>query len=918
MEENRRTKSELSEKMNTLRAKVNIFQAEKETLVDSSNPVRKDVIVDGQQDQFGVLAEQSPSMIFISQGGRIVYANARCVEIMGYTREEYLSPSFDFRSLIDEESLPIIEKALDKHSRGEEVPPYEYILLTKQRKKIAAIITTKLIMYCNLPAILGFVTEISERKRMEEELRGSHERYRTLFDRMMDGVYRSTHDGKFIEINDAMVKMFGYSSKEEMLKIDIKKDLYFAEEDRDSLFLDTGLEKIEIFRMKRKDGTEIWVEDHGQYVHDEQGNVIFHEGILRDVTQRMRIEKALGDSEERYRSLFDRMMDGIYRSTHDGRFVDINSAMVKMFGYSSKEEMLNVDIKRDLYFAEEDRESHFLDTGQEKIEVFRMKRKDGTEIWVEDHGQYVHDEHGNVLYHEGILRDVTERKRIEVEFRKSEERYRKFFEEDLTGAYISTTDGRLLDCNPAFARIFGFSTVEDALSTDIRSLYTDAKKRNEFLQLLRQKKKLEYYEESMRRCDGTLINIIENAIGVFNDKGELVQLKGYIFDDTPRKRLEQELIRAQKLESIGTLASGIAHDFNNILGIIMGYNRLLQKEEGTSEVIKKAVAVIDSTVHRGASLVKQILTFARQTEVIQAPLDVNAIITDVAKMLVETFPRFITINLELDNTLPLIVADQTQFHQVLLNLCVNARDAMPGGGKLKVKTEMADGSRLRTRFKDASEARYLHLSVSDTGIGMNEEMKNRIFEPFFTTKDKGKGTGLGLAVVYGVVASHRGFINVDSEFGRGSTFHLYFPISSVNGYENHFDDSVAEEVAGGDETILIIEDEEFLVEYMENVLKGKGYKILTARDGESAVDLYREKGKDIDLVVSDLGLPRLSGRDVFLHLKEINPAVKLVVASGYIEPEIKAEMSRSGTRDFLQKPYQPASILKCVRKVLDS
>jgi CheY-like chemotaxis protein len=243
---------------------------------------------------------------------------------------------------------------------------------------------------------------------------------------------------------------------------------------------------------------------------------------------------------------------------------------------------------------------------------------------------------------------------------------------------------------------------------------------------------------------------------------------------------------------------------------------------------------------------------------------------------------------------------------------------MPGGGKLKVKTEMADGSRLRTRFQGASEARYLHVSVSDTGIGMSEEMKNRIFEPFFTTKDKGKGTGLGLAVVYGVVASHKGFINVDSEYGRGSTFHLYFPISAVNGYENHFDDSVAEEVAGGDETIFIIEDEEFLVEYLENLLKGKGYEILIARDGESAINLYKEQKENIDLVLSDLGLPRLSGRDVFLHLKEINPDVKLVVASGYIEPEIKAEMSRSGAKDFLQKPYQPGSILKCIRKVLDS
>ncbi|MFI5251277.1 MAG: PAS domain S-box protein [Bacteroidota bacterium] len=907
-------KSDPLKELKTLRTRIAKLEKQLSETVSRPSP---EVIPEGAEDQFNILAEQSPHMIFINQNGRIVYANSKCEMMMGYSKKELMHPSFDFRSLVAIESRSLVDDAYAKHVHGEEVIPYEYILVTKSGAKIASIITSKLITYRNHPAILGFITDITDRKQMEEELRASHERYRTLFDRMMDGIYRSTHNGKFIEVNDAMVKMFGYACKEEMLAIDIKKDCYFAEEDRESLFLDTGQEKIEIFRMKRKDGAEIWVEDHGQYVHDEHGNVIFHEGILRDVTERMRIEKALRESEERYRSLFDRMMDGIYRSTHEGHFVDINPAMVKMFGYASKEEMLTIDIKNDLYFAEEDRESLFLDTGLEKIEVFRMRKKDGSEIWVEDHGQYVHDEDGNVLYHEGILRDVTERKRIEGELRKSEERYRRFFEEDLTGDYIATTEGRLLDCNPAFARIFGYASVEEALNADIRSLYTNPQKRGDFMRLLQQKKKLEYYEGTMRRRDGTLINIIENAIGVFNDKGELIQFKGYIFDDTPRKRLEQELIRAQKLESIGTLASGIAHDFNNILGIIMGYNRLLQGGEKSPEVINKAAAVIDSTVQRGASLVKQILTFARQTEVVQTPLDVNTIVRDIAKMLGETFPRFITIELELTENLPLIIADQTQFHQVLLNLCVNARDAMQGGGKMKFKTQMADGSKLRMRFHDASVDRYVEVSLSDTGMGMSEEMKNRIFEPFFTTKDKGKGTGLGLAVVYGVVMSHKGFISVDSEYGKGSMFHLYFPVPPASEIANQPEDKIQEEISGGAETILIVEDEEFLVEFMQSVLEGSGYHILVARDGESAVGLYREQRKTIDLVISDLGLPRLSGRDVFLRLKEINPAIRLIVASGYIEPEVRLEMSRAGAKDFLQKPYQVASILRSVRKALD-
>ena len=909
-----RERSELLKEISSLRKTIELLR----TASNTPGSLPHDFASEGSEDKFRILAEQSPNMIFINQDGRVVYANSRCEELMGYTREEILSPSFDFRSLVAPESQPIIDAAYGNHMRGKEVLPYEYTLLARNGNAFAAIITTRLITYDGKSAILGFITDISDRKRMEVELRESHERYRTLFDRMMDGIYRSTHGGRFVEVNDAMVRMFGYSSKQEMLRVDIKTDLYFAEEDRESLFLDTGLEKIEVFRMRRKDGSEIWVEDHGQYVHDDEGKVIYHEGILRDVTGRMQIERALRDSEERFRSLFDRMMDGIYRSTHDGRFVEINPAMVKMFGYSSKEEMMKVDIKRDLYFAEEDRESLFLDSAQERIEIFRMRRMDGSEIWVEDHGQYVHDEQGNVKYHEGILRDVTERKYIEGELRKSEERYRKFFEEDLTGDYIATVDGRVLDCNPAFARIFGFRSVEEAVAADLWSLYIDENRRIEFLRLLRDKKKLEYYEGVMRRRDGSLINIIENAIAVFDGRGELSQFKGYIFDDTPRKKLEQELIRAQKLEGIGTLASGIAHDFNNILGIILGYNRLLQSGATSPEVINKAVAVIDSTVQRGASLVKQILTFARQTEVVQTAFDVNALIRDAAKMLVETFPRFITIDLDLGEGLPLIVGDQTQFHQVLLNLCVNARDAMSAGGRLGLRTTLIEGSKLRSIFPEAEEGQYIQLGVSDNGIGMNEGTKNRVFEPFFTTKEKGKGTGLGLAVVYGVVTSHKGFVRVETQLGVGSTFHLYFPVPSTSQRGEPHEALREEEVRGGRESILVIEDEEFLIEFLQNILERKGYKVLVAKDGERAVELYRLYSKDIDLVLSDLGLPRLSGKDVFVRLKQINPNVKLIVASGYIEPEVKLEMTRNGAKDFLQKPYQPISILKSVRRVLDN
>jgi PAS domain S-box-containing protein len=298
-----------------------------------------------------------------------------------------------------------------------------------------------------------------KRERTEKALRESEERYHSLFDRMLDGFYLSTHEGRFVDVNPAFVKMFGYSSRQEMLDIpNIAEALYFSPDERGKHIPETAEKGVEVFPMRRKDGSIIWVEDHGGYVHDEHGKVVYHEGILRDVTERKQMEEKLRESEDRYRSLFDRMLSGVYRSTHEGRFVDVNPAFVKMFGYSSRQEMLDIpNIAEALYFSPDERGSYILDTGREEVEVYRMRRKDGSEIWVEDHGHYVHDERGNVIYHEGILRDVTERKRAEQRLRLQGEIAENMFEGVVV---ISARDGVIVYTNPRFEQIFGYNPGE--------------------------------------------------------------------------------------------------------------------------------------------------------------------------------------------------------------------------------------------------------------------------------------------------------------------------------------------------------------------------------------------------------------------------------------------------------------------------
>ena len=314
---------------------------------------------------------------------------------------------------------------------------------------------------------------------------------------------------------------------------------------------------------------------------------------------------------------------------------------------------------------------------------------------------------------------------------------------------------------------------------------------------------------------------------------------------------------------------------------------------------------------------RQLLTFASKSDILFESVQLNEVVTETSRLLGETFPKTITVHLQLEQNLPSIVADPNQLHQLLLNLCINVRDAMPKGGMLSIRTTFVGGETLSNHFPNVGAKTYVVLQVSDTGQGMDQATKRRIFEPFFTTKDKGKGTGLGLATVYGVVESHGGFVDVDSEEGVGSTFHVYFPTRMISEESSDPQKISFDDVPGGTETILIVEDEEMLREMLKAVLVSKGYQVLTASDGIEAVEIYSLHREKIHLVVADIGLPRLAGSEVFLRLKQSNPGIKVVLASGFIEPAMKAEMIKAGAKEIIQKPYQPNEFLKSVRKALD-
>ncbi|MDQ6912305.1 MAG: PAS domain S-box protein [Verrucomicrobiota bacterium] len=613
--------------------------------------------------------------------------------------------------------------------------------------------------------------------------------------------------------------------------------------------------------------------------------------------------------------LLDQAKDSIILSDAQDTITYWNRGSQNIYGWSA-EEAVGKNVHELL-------QTKFHDGARELDEILRREshwegeleqvRRDGEAIHVASH--WTLKGVGTASQRLQINTDITAHKKAEDALRVSEERYRRFVEEGFTANFIMRPDGTLVTCNPAFVRIFGFNSEEDALATNFMSLLRSRKDGTQLLSLVAQHGTVERHELEMRQPAGEALYVVARLVGTFDQHGHLTQLQGYLFNDTKRKRLEQQLVQAQKMEGLGTLAGGIAHDFNNILAIILGYTNQLAKWEKRPELIPGAIKVIKEAVDRGAALVQQLLTSARQAEARLSQLDLNELVRELEKMLHATFPKTIAFELNLDSNLPPVTADRSQIHQVLLNLCVNARDAMSNGGSLTLETSVVRGEDVAEFFTGADARNYACLRVRDTGTGMTTEVKAHIFEPFFTTKERAKGTGLGLSVVYGVVNNHRGFVQVDSEPDVGTTFSIFLPLLATLKPINDAQSAPAAHPREP-QTIMLVEDEDMLRELGIQILEGEGYRVVAAKDGEEAVDMFALRRDEIGLVVCDLGLPKLGGREVFLKMKQSKPSVRAIVASGYLEPAMRSEMLKAGVIDTIQKPYDFRELIEKIQSVI--
>ncbi len=514
------------------------------------------------------------------------------------------------------------------------------------------------------------------------------------------------------------------------------------------------------------------------------------------------------------------------------------------------------------------------------------------------------------------IADALWRKQAENDLMVSERKYRTLFEDSQDVIFIVGGDGELVDINRAGLDLFGFDSLADARKVKMSlDVYDDPREGKKFTNVILHSSRIKDYEIALKRKDGRPVTVLITAQVDRDKSGRIIEYRGIMRDVTERKLLEERFLQAQKMESIGLLAGGIAHDFNNILGGILGYASWLKTNIKSDHPFFRPVDTIEKSACRAAELTAQLLAFARGGKYDIRPSSLNSVITESLKILAGTLDKSIVIETLLDDRLPTVEIDVGQIQQVLINRCVNARDAMPEGGRLTIQsaTTRLGENDLRNR-PEAKPGRFAVLTVSDTGVGMDDSVKVRIFEPFFTTKEKGKGTGLGLSMVYGVVKNHGGFVNVYSEAGEGSTFRVYLPLS---GKPEVQETDSAEDLTGGHETVLVIDDEEAIREVAVDILGSYGYRVCLAADGEEGISFFRREFRHIDLVILDMIMPRQGGRETFLELKRIDPGVRVLFSTGYSQNGKVSEILALGVKGFIQKPYQVKDLLAKVRDILD-
>jgi two-component system, cell cycle sensor histidine kinase and response regulator CckA len=808
---------------------------------------------------------------------------------------------------------------MEKIRRGESVRRLETVRLRKKGDPIEVSLTVSSIRGTSgeLVGASSIARDITERKRAEESL----QKLQLAVEQAENVVFMTDSDGAITYVNPAFERVYGYTREEALGKTPRilkggQHDRAYYERFWERLL--AGESVTEELVNRRRDGQLVIMEASVSPVLDSRGGRIGFIAVQHDVTARKRSEEALRRSEQRFSLAFHASpIPTCISEVAAGRILDANEQFLRIFGYSIEEVIGKTSLELGIWADSADR-----DRAEDRIrnekpihnQVTRVRTRSGEVRDVVGSAVPIHL--GSVKCVLWTFVDVTERRQAEEGMRKSEERFRRLFESNTIGITISDLSGHTFEANDAYLQMTGY-TREELLAGRIRwTELTPAEHRasdQAAIEELRQFGTAPAWEKELLHKNGTRVPVLIGVAMLEASEGSCI---AYIVDLTERRRLEQQFRQAQKMEAVGQLAGGVAHDFNNLLTAILGYSDMVAAKLDPGSLEFEELDEVRKAGERAASLTRQLLAFSRQQVLERKVLDVNDLIADVEKMLRRLIGEDIELKTALDPVLRSVFADAGQLEQVIMNLAVNARDAMPRGGKLTIETAnvLLDEAYARQHVT-VRPGSYVMIAVSDTGVGMNEGTLAHLFEPFFTTKVLGKGTGLGLATVYGIVKQSGGYIWAYSEIGKGTTFKIYLPLVD-EGAEAEPVKVPDPALLAGSETVLLVEDEQSVRTLSRSILESYGYTVLEAASGKEGLDVVRQYPLPIHLLLTDVVMPEMGGPDLASRLEALRPGVRVLYMSGYTDDAVFRHGLLEKGRMFLQKPFTPGALAGKVREAL--
>lgn len=880
----------------------------------------------------------SPVFVFELSTGKLIEANDAFFTSFGYDKSELARLTL-FDLVFDSRETVEANIKCAAETGGVHFPSKSY--RHKNGSAVEMQVTGTNIVHGERTYAIVTATDLTETRKAEVAAELQRVRYENFIRNSAEGIWRIeftapinitqerdriareiAERGVIAECNNALARMYGFEEAKQLIgkrALDFVADLdvYAASKLRftEQNFSITNVETIE----KDRRGNIHYFEN--SYIGETRNQGLIRMwGIQRDITEKRRLQEQLRLSEYRYRNLIEQANDMILLFDKRGEFVFANLRFFEQTGYTADEIWgKSVSMVAHPGDAEELKKriaEQFESPDRHLRHTLRLLTKYDEERIVELSMTTLRtaDQATGIL---AIGRDVTVEQSVKTALHESEEKYRSLVEHSLLAVLVVQED-TIVYANPTATTLFEteMSNLQGSpLSSFIHPI--------DYLQIF----------EKFTEAASTPNTDMQFSVRAVASAGKLKSIEGWaagitymgkpaiqvaMVDITDTKKLQEQLFQSQKMESIGQLASGVAHDFNNLLGSIYGAIGMLRKKFGPREAkLVKYVDILDASAKRAAELTSQLLTFSRQRESDVTPIQLNDVINDAMKILVRSIGKNIKVEYSLDPALYNVEADPSQIEGIIINLSINSRDAMPDGGILRITTSNVEFDKEVTRqIADARPGRYVCLAVTDSGVGMDEVTKQRIFEPFFTTKPIGKGTGLGLSIVYGTVKNHRGFINVYSEPGHGTTFKVYLPATNkmiVGGAEEETKD-----VPHGNETILIVDDEQTLLDLTKEILEGLGYKVIPAHGALEGIKTYKERHDEIDLVILDMLMPDMTGNEVYPVLKNIDSRVTVLLATGLSVGEKVDDMISLGVDDIVAKPYSVSDLATHTRKVIDS